>query len=265
MSTAWFENTHAAPPLPPKSTNTNPPPSPSTKYTLFRISPTSPQISALIEKFRTTKLSALLTDPKVFVQRYDYEVQHPISVWETRLARQINVLVCIQASDSDSLLSNDEILLQKEWLGFAAVRGPITHDIYYANPGMEQPVPADPECETRWHLYDLYTFPAHRGNGIATILGEGLFRIVTQDTLALGDGMKRARMRLIVHPKSKWLVDGYAKMGFEKSGVCSLKEGFVANGMEESVPEDTGSTAELRALWETRYGMCMEKVVNVRE
>lgn len=258
MSEAWFENTHTAPPLPPKITTTTP----SSPTTLLRISPTSPHISALVSKFRTTKLSALHTDPKVFVQRYDYEVQHPLSVWETRLARQISVLVCVEArKDDETTLSDDEILLQKEWLGFGAVRGPIAYDTYYPSLEMQQPIPQDPECETRWHLYDLYTFPKYRGNGIAQSLGEGLFRIVVQGTLALGKSI--ARMRLIVHPKSTWLVDGYTKMGFAKSGVCSLKEGFVANGMGESVPEDTSSTEELRALWETRYGMCMERVVEV--
>jgi uncharacterized protein YjaZ len=53
------------------------------------------------------------------------------------------------------------------------------------------------------------------------------------------------------------------RCGFERHVMVTLKEGVVANGMAESVAEDTRSTEELRALWETRYGLCMERVMGV--
>jgi GNAT superfamily N-acetyltransferase len=230
-------------------------------YTVLRIPATSPHIADLVAKFRDTKLAALKADPGSFYQRYDVELLHPLSVWHTRLTSQRTCLVCVATKDLAS--SPEDALLIGDWAGFASVRGPMSFEEYYASPEMGQPVPKDPEHETRWHVYDLYTAPFHRGRGVAKKLGEGLFGVVAEETRALNGGApKRARLRLIVHPKSTWLVKGYSDFGFKESGRVSLSEGLVANGMAESVPKDTNSTEELRALWETRYGMAMEKLID---
>jgi hypothetical protein len=43
----------------------------------------------------------------------------------------------------------------------------------------------------------------------------------------------------------------------------TLRERHVANGTEEPILEDTKSTEELRAVWDTRYGLAMEKMVDI--
>jgi ribosomal protein S18 acetylase RimI-like enzyme len=235
---------------------------PELHYTVLRVPANSPHIADLVAKFRDTKLAALAADPGSFYQRYDVESLHPLSVWHSRLTHQRTCLVCVATSDSS--LSLEDALIEGEWAGYAAVRGPISLEEYYASSDVGQPVPKDPENETRWHVYDLYTAPPHRGQGVAKKLGEGLVEVVTKDTQAMNGGaIRRARLRLVVHPDSTWLVKGYRDFGFNESGRVTLREGLVANGMEESVAEDTNSTEQLRAIWETRYGMVMEKVIDI--
>jgi ribosomal protein S18 acetylase RimI-like enzyme len=228
-------------------------------YTVHQFPSTSPRITDLVKKYRDTKLAALKADPGSFLARYEVESRHSLSVWHTRLTRQITCLVCV--ANVDPGLSSEDALLTGEWAGFAAARGRVSFEDYYAYPQMGQPVPERPDLETRWHVYDLYTMPAHRGRSVATRLGESLLSVVAEETLAMGGiANKKARLRLIVDPRKTWLVDGYRRFGFNESGRVTLKQGFVANGMEESVPEDTTSTEQLIALWETPYGMAMEKI-----
>jgi GNAT superfamily N-acetyltransferase len=230
----------------------------SPQYTICRL-PTS---SLFISKFRETKLAALEKDPTEWFYPHAFEVNHPLSVWESRLAPPTSVWVCV--SNNDTSLSAEEALIQGEWVGFAAVRGPIPFDTYYASPDMLQPIPEDPDAETRWHTHDLYVFPAHRGNGIARKL---MAACVATPKVATNtndkDGVKRARLRLFTDTRKAGLVDTYKRWGFKESGKISRRDGLQANGMSESVPHDTKSTEELRQFFETRVGIAMEKVVEL--
>jgi GNAT superfamily N-acetyltransferase len=232
-------------------------------YTVLRIPTSSQNLTELITRFRETKLAALQADPSTFVQRYDLESRQPVSVWQARLARQNTIFVCVATSKPE--LSAEDALLGGEWVGFAAVRGPFSYEDYYTVPESAEIVPEDFEVESRWFVYDLYTFPDHRGRGVARKLGEGLLSFVAEHSRAM-DGQtakERARLRLIVDPRKTWVVENYGHLGFQKSGMATLREGLMANGMEESIPEDTKSTEALRAMWETRYGLVMEKVIDV--
>lgn len=77
------------------------------------------------------------------------------------------------------------------------------------------------------------------------------------------DGKTAARVRLFVDPGKTHLVDMYKNANFNEAGKVTLREGFVANGDDCAIPADTHSTEELRALWETRYGLSMELLVDV--
>ncbi|KAF2035130.1 hypothetical protein EK21DRAFT_96910 [Setomelanomma holmii] len=189
----------------------------------------SPRLTELGFKFRDTKLAALKADPGSFVQRYDLEVLQPVSVWQAHLARQITILACVVVEDA--CLSPEDALLNNEWAGFAAIRGPMTMEDYYPLPDIGQP------------------------------LWEGQLNVATEDTR--GMNKQRARMRLFVNPKTTWLVAAYRQGGFQDSGMVTLREGFIANGMDESIPSDTTSTPELRVQWETRYGLAMEKIIEI--
>ncbi|KAH7359495.1 hypothetical protein BKA66DRAFT_228955 [Pyrenochaeta sp. MPI-SDFR-AT-0127] len=233
------------------------------QYQILRIPTSSPHLSDLITKFRDTKLEALKCSPSEWIYQYASESGHPLSVWKARLARQNTILVCVATQDTS--LSAEDALLQGEWVGFAVVRGPFAFEDYYAVPEMEQPVPEDPDVETRWHIYDLYTFPAHRGRGIATKLGAAGMAAVGEITAALSDKTKqRARVRLFCNPKNTALVDTYKRLGFEQSGRVTLKEGLEANGMAESIPaRDAMSSEHFKRVFDTRIGIAMERVIDI--
>jgi ribosomal protein S18 acetylase RimI-like enzyme len=232
-------------------------------YVVLRIPVTSPRITELVTKFRDTRLAACKADPaKSFVQ-YEVEIQHPLSVWQARLSGSITCLVCVASASADPALTVEDVLLGGEWVGFAFVRGYISVEEYYAYPEMDQKMPEHPELETRWHIYDLYTSPAHRGHSVGSKLMEA--SVAVAEEILKEDGLvhRRARLRLMANSKVEWLVQWYRRFGFDDSGRATLRQGFVANGMQDSIPEDTTSTEELRAKWETPIGLAMERVIEV--
>lgn len=189
------------------------------------------------------------------------------------------------AADSPSCLTapsnadDESVLLGAEWVGFAAVRGPMDVQDYYVSPDMGLPVPHRPDEERRWHVFDLYTLSAHRGRGLArSLVGEcvdvaveGTQELASSPLLACSDGavrvseveVKQARIRLFVDPKNAWLVRMYEGLGFRAAGKVTLEEGFRANRLDESIPGDTRLDEELERLWHTRFGLAMEQVVAV--
>ena len=140
----------------------------------------------------------------------------------------------------------------------------MTYDAYYASPDMQQTIPQDPDAEARWHMYDFYVFPAHRGHGIARKLVAACVAAVGESSIATGqESIKRAKIRIFVNAQKTGLVDTYKRWAFRESGTANIREGLTANGMGESVPQDTTSTEELRAFFETRVGFAMEKIVDL--
>jgi GNAT superfamily N-acetyltransferase len=228
------------------------------QYTILRLPVSSPYIA----KFRDTKLAALEKDPGEGIYPYSSEAKHPLSVWEARLAPPAITFVCV--ATPDTRLSTEDALTQGDWVGFVAVRGPMAYDAYYASPAMQQPIPQDLDVEARWHMYDFYVFHAQRGHGIARKLAAACVAAVGESSVTIGDGsIKRAKIRVFVNAKKTGLVDTYNRWGFRQSGTANIREGLTANGMHESVPEDTTSTEELRAFFEARVGVAMEKEVDL--
>jgi ribosomal protein S18 acetylase RimI-like enzyme len=227
-------------------------------YTVIRIPASSQRITELVIKFRDTKLAAIKADPEGNFARFEVESQLPDSVWKARLAGNTNFLVCVTTTDAS--LSPEDVLLQGDWAGYAALRERVSYEQYYAAPEMNQPVPEHPELEERWHLYDLYTLPAHRGRNVAKQLMDGCIALV-ENALTMDDSSKKARIRLMANPTRSWLIDWYRRFGFIEGGRANLRQGFVANGMQDSVPKDTTSTQDLRDRWETPFGLIMERVL----
>jgi GNAT superfamily N-acetyltransferase len=228
-------------------------------YRVVRLPTQSPHLAELVAKYRDTKLTALKTDPKEWVQKYGIESELTLSVWHTRLLDlSIITLICVATTDPN--LSDEEALLTGDWVGMEAALGPLAFDQYHtAFASATPPTLPTHDTESRWHIRDLFVSPAHRSRGIAMMLRKSLFCVISQE--ARSSDAKTARMRIIVNPKNRWLVEWDRRCGFEDFVMVTLKEGLVANGMKESVPGDTGSSEDLRAVWETRYGMCMERVV----
>ncbi|KAF2188602.1 hypothetical protein K469DRAFT_703188 [Zopfia rhizophila CBS 207.26] len=231
-------------------------------YTILPIPTTSPRLSNLVAKFRDTKLAALEAEPTGFAVKHAEEVLHPISLWQQRLAAPSTALICVSTSNPPGPSDSDEDMLMKEdWVGMATLRGSLPYSTFHL-PESGQPIPDDPDRETRWHLCNLYTSQAHRGRGLAKKLVNAILASARGQTRRLegGQGMK-ARVRLFCDPSKTFLVNMYKGMGFEDAGMCTLREAFVANGDEELIPADTGST-EAMWKWERRYGLAMERVVD---
>ena len=226
-----------------------------------------------VNKFRTTKLLALETDPTSFLAQYAVESALPLEVWTNRLSREVTILICV-ATNQDSVINDSAILddetalIEGEWVGFAAIRGPMKYEDYYVNPDMNLQTPENPSVETRWHVYDLYTLPAHRGRGLAKQLINKCNATAVEYTKALSissdKSFKQSRIRLFMNPKNTWLIKMYERLGFQASGRVTLEEGFRANAVEESIPVNTRETEELEKTWHTRFGVAMEQVVSVK-
>ena len=200
-------------------------------------------------------------DPTGFWVKYDQESALAMSVWETRLKLCAATVVCV--ATTNLALSDEDTLLQGEWVGFASIRGPMDYDTYYPNPEMGQVVPDDPASELRWHVFDLYTLPAHRQRGLAKKLFVGCVDLAVElSTTLRSQNKRRARLRLFVNSRNIWLVQWYKLMGFTVSGKATPIEGYIVNGISESIPE---MTDELRIFWESRIGFAMEKVVELDE
>lgn len=141
---------------------------------------------------------------------------------------------------------------------------------------MGLPIPDHLESEARWHVYDLYTLPGHRGKGLAKKLvrtcvqtavqytqGLPATASTTASTTASPDAIQQARIRLFMNPANTWLLKMYESLGFAAAGRVTLEEGFRANGLDESIPANTRETEEGRKTWHTRFGLAMEQVVRV--
>ncbi|KAJ4337484.1 hypothetical protein N0V87_004630 [Didymella glomerata] len=273
-----------------------------TAYKIIRVPRASSRLADLVTKVRATRLCALKTDPTAFLAQHAVEEALPMDAWHARLTNpQVTVLACVAAvspptpgsetvaaaaeeeqgeaeyADLDSALGSEtdvNLLLEGEWLAVAALRGPMAYEDYYVTPDMGLPVPEHPEAEARWHVYDLYTVPSQRGQGLARSLVEacistavGFSKALKQEhTVACGraeDAVRKVRVRLFMNPKFAWLVRMYESVGFAVAGKITLIEGFRANYMDESIPAGTDETPEGRAKWHTRFGLAMERVVDL--
>ena len=243
-------------------------------YKIIHVPKTSPRLAEIVTKTRATRLHTLETDPTSWLSNHAAESALPISVWERRLTSPgITVLVCIVTSSNEDGSDPETNLLQSEWAGFAALRGPMKYEDYYITFDMGLPTPASPEEERRWHLYDLYTMPKHRGQGVAKSLIDECIATAVRYTEGSEPALtpsahipevKHARIRLFMNPKNAWLITVYEKMGFVKAGMVTLAEGFKANSMDESIPANTRELIVSSGGRHTRYGLAMEQVVKIR-
>ncbi|KAH6612029.1 hypothetical protein C7974DRAFT_323471 [Boeremia exigua] len=229
-------------------------------YRVIRVPRDSPRLPDLAAKSRAARLHALHTDPTSFLSQHATESALPPTVWQTRLSHPETAILIAVATCSPSAADDETVLLDSEWAGFAAVRGPMKYADYYVSPDQGLPVPRNPHEEARWHVYDVYTLPAHRGRGLAKWLAKGLG---AEGPGAEGLELKQARIRLFVDPRNAWVVKVYEGLGFRAAGSATLEEGFRANMLEESIPRDTRVNAEVERLWHARFGLAMERIVRV--
>lgn len=234
-------------------------------YTVLRIPTQSTRLSELVNKLRDTRLAALQAEPGGFAVKYEDEILHHASVWLRRLTGPLTeILVCVATieplKDGDE---DEDTLLKGDWVGLATLNGPIPYSAYQL-PESGQPVSERPELETRWHMCNLYTSQAHRGRGLAKRLINASIASAQEHTRNLEGGANmKARIRLFCNPSKAHVVGLYKGIGFSEAGLCTLREAFIANGDESLIPDDIGDSEESRYTWLRRYGLAMERVVDV--
>lgn len=231
------------------------------QYTVFRMPVASPRTDDFVAKFRETRLAAIRADPVGSFFSHEVEREHPLSVWHARLFDGMACLVCV--ADANPTLSTEDALLAGDWAGHVIVKEQIASTEYYQYPKMALEVPQEPEFETRWHIFDLFISPHHRGRSAASKLIESSLAAIKEASLSEGSVIERARVRLIVNPKNEWLVRWYRRLGFMDRGSATVTQGFHCNGWSASIPKDTESTEELRMRWHAPIGLIMELIMDV--
>ncbi|KAJ4331670.1 hypothetical protein N0V95_009839 [Ascochyta clinopodiicola] len=161
-----------------------------TTYKFICVPRTSPRFAELVTKFRATRLSALETDPASFVSQHATELALPLEIWTKRFSRDATVLICVASSSASPPLDDETALIEGEWAGFAALRGPLKYEDYYFSPAMNLAIPENPQVEARWYIYDVYTAPAHRGRGLAKKLINTCVELAVEGTKTLREKRK---------------------------------------------------------------------------
>lgn len=228
------------------------------EYHTVRIPTFSPRVADLVDKFRKTKLAALLADPASFSASHKDEILLSLESWERRLAPPSTVFVCVACGDGVGPEEDEEMLVRGEWVGMVTLRGPLSCEFYHRSGSPEYPA-CEADAETRWHLSNLWTSSTHRGRGLGKKLVQECLDFATSESKQLEKD--KSRIRLIIKDEGSFLKHMYAGMGFDIAGRATLREACIASGDEGYVPHDTSSSEELRRLWETRYGLVMERVL----
>ncbi|KAF2729986.1 hypothetical protein EJ04DRAFT_515547 [Polyplosphaeria fusca] len=231
-------------------------------YKIVRICTGSPRLTELAAKFRETKLAALEAEPTGFATKLAEEALIPLTTWRQRLEAPANLLICLVPSLSAPSTSDEDALIYGDWVGMCTMRGPLPYSMFHL-PHSGQPVPANPDLETRWHLNNLYTNLEHRGRGLARRIVETGLEVAQEQTRALQgeDEQMKARVRLFFDPSKTHLHRMYSGLGFKEAGKITLGEAFVANGDAEQLPADM-SSEEAKMKWGRRYGLSMERIVD---
>lgn len=235
-----------------------------TMYRVVRIPLNSARTSDFIQKFRAAKLAALVAEPTSFATRHAEEILLPTSTWEQRLGAPAATFICVKIAEDQVGAEEEDILQSNDWVGMVSIRGPLAFSDFYI-PATGQPRPGDPDQEIYWHMATLYVSGDHRNRGLAknliiTAMDHARQQAVLNER---SERIKQARIRLFCDPGKQLVVRMYSNLGFSEAGRNTMREAFEANGDKELVPKDTSSSDVLNKRWETRFGLSMEKVVDV--
>jgi len=194
-------------------------------YTYTRIDPSDPNLSALAEKYRELRLSALKESPTSFSSTYETEVAFTKDQWISRLRTPgKETFIC---TTSPQIIAAD-----CEWVAQVTLLGPIAAQTFRLPESSGQPAVANDDEEEKWQMLSLYTLPSHRGRGVGKDLCREAFRYLT----SLERLPKKVRVRIMVKPQNTVTLKMYGGLGFFDAGLCTLEEALRANGDSEFIP-----------------------------
>lgn len=251
------------------------------RYRYERVSKESMAALALAaRRYRALRLAALANSPPgSFSSTLAQEEAYPDEYWTGRLARrgfETFVCVAVAADAADAVDGEAEGEGHGEYVAQVTFRGPCEYAPWELPVDSGQPMqrPEEWEAEERWQVTGLYVHDRHRGRGLAAgIVREAMEWVRTRDSDGDGDEVgdggdeggaqqqyppKRVRFRTMIAPDNLVSVALFRKLGYQDSGLCTMKEGVEANG--EILPDDW---AEERTKWCTRGGWIMAIVVDI--
>lgn len=203
------------------------------KYTFVHISPQSPDLPSLAQKYKQLRLSALTQSPTAFSSTLAAESPFSDSVWIERLSAdpcRHNFVAQHQASTGKD----------GGWVAQITVLGPVSAEAYTLSDEAGQPAVRTDQVEEKWQLLSLYTLPEHRGKGVGKDLCKEVFKWLKQRGAGEEGAAKVVRVRLMIKPDNTGAVRLYEGLGFEHAGMCTLAEALKANGDGDALPADGG-------------------------
>lgn len=203
-------------------------------------SPTkSPHLPALAKKYAALRLEALLISPDAYATSHALESELTQEDWENKIWRRGAVILVCVLEDPNTLTMGgtngedyEKALLDKQWVGWTVLLGPIPRSSYEFSAESLGPVTGSDEEETKWQMTGLYTSPYHRGKGLAKMIIRAVTDYAKQHS---PPSTQRVRIRIAIKPTNEVVKTLYSRLGFVETERCRGIDAVKSNGDERFV------------------------------
>ncbi|KAJ4992783.1 hypothetical protein SVAN01_01829 [Stagonosporopsis vannaccii] len=137
------------------------------------------------------------------------------------------------------------------WVAQVTLRGPLSAREFDLPFESLQPAVKPDEEEAKWQMLSLYTLPSHRSKGLGQNLCREAFRFL-RSLYSKQSILRGILVRIMVKPDNTVTIRMYEKLGFVRTGVCTLEEALIANGDAGLLPQGV-----LPVSYKTRTGIIM--------
>lgn len=208
-------------------------------YHFIHVDRSAPDLSSVANKYRALRLEALQQSPTSFSSTWDIESRFSNDAWVSRLrSSDKETFACVYQEEQTSV-----------WVAQVSLRGPLSVEDFALQSQSGQPPPLDDMKDEKWQMLSLYTSINHRGKGLGAKLCQEAFHFLER---RLGTEAQSATVRIMVKPENTVTVGLYQRLGFSKTGSCTLEEALRANGDADLIP-----AGELEEKYTTRSGIVM--------
>ncbi|RSL57215.1 hypothetical protein CEP53_006548 [Fusarium sp. AF-6] len=198
-------------------------------YHFVHVDRSATDLSSVADQYRALRLEALQQLPTSFSSTWHIESRFSNDTWVSRLRNP----------DKETFASVYQEEQTSIWVAQVSLRGPLSvEDFILPSESGQSPPLSDMEDE-KWQILSLYTSAGHRGKGLGAKLCREAFRFIQH---RLGTEAGSATVRIMVKPDNTATVSLYERLGFAKTGMCTLEEALRANGDEDLIP--TGKLGE---------------------
>ncbi|KAH8920853.1 hypothetical protein BT69DRAFT_1222234 [Atractiella rhizophila] len=189
----------------------------------------------LLPQLRNFRLASLLASPGSFSSTHEVEAAFSEQDWLSRYSKSDRVILVAFATSSSTSNALDA---NTDWLGQIVLVGPMKDEEYFL-PHLSSFQPSATRKDKNYQLSSLYVLPSARGKGLARLLIEGAAEVAKKDSAG------EALLRTMVKPTNEAAKKLFGAVGFEQSGLCTLREAWKANGETGQ----GGEEVDLRSGW----------------